>query len=129
MAADYLTALRFYIEKDSPATLQVAQDLGRTAVKHGFETLSMAKMHEQALALLLPTAHSLIGKKELTRKASSFFAEAIMPIEGTHHAALADSADLEKLNSSLNQRITDLATSKRELKVQGPYIRERSCSR
>jgi len=118
MSAVYLTALQIHVEKDTPASLRAAHDLGITAVEHGFETLGMAKIHEQALAVMLPTEPSLIGKKELTRKASSFFAEAIMPIEGTHHAARTDSADLDKLNSSLNQRTTDLAASNRELKEQ-----------
>lgn len=118
LSADYLSALRFHVEQGSMVTLQAAQNLGRTAVVYGFETLMFANMHDQALATLLSTEPSLIRRKELTRLASVFFAEAIMPIEGTHHAARADSADLEKLNSSLNQRTTDLATSNRELKVQ-----------
>jgi signal transduction histidine kinase len=106
------------VEKDSPATLQAAQDLGRTAVKLGVETLSMAKMHEQALAVLIQAEPYPIGQNELKRKATMFFTEAVMPIEGTHHAARADSANLVKLSDSLHQRTTDLATSKRELKEQ-----------
>jgi hypothetical protein len=118
LTADYLAALRFHVEKDTPATLVAAHDIGQTAVKHGIETLKMANMHEQAMELLLPTETSLNGQKELTRKASAFFAEAIMPIEGTHRAARADRANFEQLNTNLRQRTADLAESNRELKVQ-----------
>ena len=118
LAGDYLAALLSHVKKDSPATLQAAQDLGRTAVKHGFETLGLAHLHEQALAVLLSGEPSLVGQKELTRRASAFFAEAIMPIEGTHDAAQADSTDIEQLLTSLRQRTTDLAESNRELRAQ-----------
>ncbi len=116
--ADYLAALRFYVEQGTQVTLQAAQSLGRTAVKYGFETLKLANIHNQALALLLAVEPTLVRKQELTKMAAIFFAEVIMPIEGTHQAARADNEDLEQLNSSLSQRTTDLAVSNRELKVQ-----------
>jgi hypothetical protein len=115
---DYLAALRFHVETDSPAILQAAQILGGTAMKHGSETLMMAKMHAQALAVLLSTESSLVEQKELTRKASAFFAEAIMPIEETHQAAPDDSADFEQLNTSLRQRTEDLAETNRKLRIR-----------
>lgn len=118
LTADYQAALRNHVEKDSPATLKAADGLGRTAVKLGFETLRMANMHEQALAVLLPGEPSPNKQEELSRKASAFFAEAIMPIEGTHLAAQVDREDFEQLNTNLKQRTEDLAELNRELKVQ-----------
>lgn len=118
LAADYLAALRFHVEHGSQATMQAAQEFGQAALKHGFETLKLAKIHEQALAALLAVEPSPVAQIELARKAAAFFAESCMPIERTHDAARAVTADLEQLNSSLTQRIIDLAASKRDLKVQ-----------
>ncbi len=118
LTADYLAALRFHLEQNTPATLLRAHDIGLTAVQHGIETLKMANMHEQAMALLLPAENSPNGQKELTRKASAFFAEVIMPIEGTHRGARADSADFEQLNTNLRQRTADLTESNRKLRIQ-----------
>lgn len=116
LAANYLTALQLHVEKNSPATMLAAQPLGQTAVEQGLETLWMANMHDQALAVLLAKDSTILDEKELTQRASSFFAEAIMPIEKTHQAASEGSANFEQLSINLAQRNSDLTESNRELR-------------
>lgn len=108
----YVWALQTYLRQGKRATLQPARGLGVQAVKLGLETLDMAKIHAEALAAVEAGS----SRDGVLKRADIFFAEAVTPIEKTHHAALKTNADLKQVNETLDRRTEDLATANRTLK-------------
>ena len=92
--------------------MQPAHDLGRQAAACDLETLDVARIHEGALAALEASS----SKDGIIKRAELFFAEAITPIEKTHHAALMANVRLSQLRKTLGRRTLNLATSNRCLK-------------
>ena len=117
LAAHYLAALRTQLEQGRQTSLLPAHDLGTQAVNLGLETLDLAKLHEQALKVLIPPDCSPVTRDELTQRAGVFFTEALVPIEKTHRLARESGADLLQLQARLGQRTLDLADSNRDLKL------------
>jgi signal transduction histidine kinase len=109
----YLKALRHHI-RDDAGTAQ-NRSLGDHAVAIGLETLDFARIHDQALAKLLPAAGTPTERKAMTTQAGEFFTEAVMPLEETHRIALEASAHLMEIIETLGRRTEELASSKREL--------------
>jgi signal transduction histidine kinase len=113
----YPAALRHHLAQKPGANLETARGLGRRAVSLGLETLDVARIHEQALMEVV--AHYSPGDGDgIFRRAGTFFAEAITPIEKTHRTALEANAHLSRLNESLRQRAVELNTSNRQLKLE-----------
>jgi signal transduction histidine kinase len=108
----YASALREHLEQGPRASLQPARELGREAVATGLETLDVVRIHEGALATLEASS----SRDGVIERAEIFFAEAITPIERTHHAALKTNVRLGQLNKTLGRRTADLAASNRSLK-------------
>lgn len=115
LSAHYLAALRTHLEQGRQASLLPAHALGTEAVNMELETLDLAKVHHQALAVLIPPDGSPSTRNEMTRRAEGFFTEAIVPIEKTHRLARESGADLQQLQERLGQRTLDLADSHRDL--------------
>src|SRR6266480_4923256 len=111
----YETVLRKYLKQRSRPTLRPAHELGGAAVLVGLETLDLARIHEFALATLLPN-NSASRRDGMMKRAKIFFAEAITPIEKTHRTAQKASIHLSQLNETLNQRTIALAATNRQLK-------------
>ena len=116
----YASALRKHLKAGPSASLQPARRLGSQAVSLGLETLDVARIHEGALADLEVSS----SRDGLIKRAEIFFAEAIMPIEKTHRAALKANVRLSRLSRKLGCRTADLAAANRSLK-QG-IIRRKS---
>jgi signal transduction histidine kinase len=93
------------------ASLQPALGLGRQAVGLGMETLELARVHERAVATLVPSNNG----HQLRRQAENFFTEAISPIVETHRAARQSKMDLNRLTETLDRRTAQLATTNRLL--------------
>jgi signal transduction histidine kinase len=108
----YVTALRKHLKQGSRAGLQPALALGRQAAALDLETLDMARIHEGALATLEASS----SRDGIIKRAQMFFAEAITPIEKTHHDALKANVRLRQLSQTLRRRTVDLAASHRSLK-------------
>ncbi len=117
LAQRYVAALRNHLRQGPPANPPrgTAQGLGRRAMALGLETLDLARFHEQALITLILPGHSPGTRERMIRRAGTFFAEAITPIEKTHRAAREDNDQLVQLNQSLIQRSVDLIASNRQL--------------
>ena len=80
--------MRKHLKQGPRASLQpAAQGLGRQAMAIGLETLDLARIHEQALITLVLPSYSPGTRDAMVRRAGTFFAEAITPIEKTHRTA------------------------------------------
>jgi signal transduction histidine kinase len=120
LAQRYIAALRKHL-KQGPQTITpsgTAQGLGRRAMVLGLETLDLARFHEQALITLVSPGDSPDTRERMIRRAGTFFAEAITPIEKTHRSAREDNDQLVQLNQALNQRSVDLIASNRQLQQE-----------
>ena len=84
----------------------------------GLETLDLARFHEQALITLVLPDYSPDTRDRMIRRAGTFFAEAITPIEKTHRTAREANAHLQHMIRTLNQRSADLTASNRQLQQE-----------
>lgn len=110
----YLKALRHHIHDDADKARN--RRLGDRAVAMGLKTLDLARIHDQALAILLRTTGSSEEQNTMTKQADEFFTEVIMPLEENHRITLEASADLIKIIETLGSRTKELAKSKCKLK-------------
>jgi signal transduction histidine kinase len=108
----YASALRTHLKQGRQASLQPARGLGRQAVNLGLETLDVARIHQGALATLEASS----SRDGIIERAEIFFAEAVTPIEKTHHAALKANVKLDQVNKTLDRRLVDLAAANVSLK-------------
>ena len=112
----YLAALRTYLKQSPRASLQPASRLGCQAAALGLETLDVARIHEQALTTLVGPGGSSGTRAGMLKRANTFFAEAIAPIERTHRAALKADIQVNQLNQTLRQRTREWSEAARHLK-------------
>lgn len=113
----YLAALQTHLESGPRGSLRPAHELGSHALSAGLETLALSKMHDHALAALIPKPCAPKKRHEMTARAAIFFTEANIPIERTHGTALEAAASLKRLNAELALHTVRLADSNRELKL------------
>ncbi len=118
LSRQYQAALRKHLKRSRPARLPPAKGLGRQAMTIGLETLDLARIHEQALITLVLPSDSAGARDAMVRRAGTFFAQAITPIEETHRTALQSNAHLGQMNHALRQRTVALAASNRQLKQE-----------
>ena len=101
----YQAALCKHLAQGMKSTLQSTAKLGRQAVTLGLETLDVARLHEQAMTALVSSAGSPIStRREVAERAKVFFAEAIVPIEATHRAAMKAGVRIDQLTRTLRRR-------------------------
>ncbi|HTS16186.1 MAG TPA: sensor histidine kinase [Verrucomicrobiae bacterium] len=118
LSRHYRAALRKYLERGLQAGSEPARRLGRQAMALGLETLDLARIHEQALITLVLPSYSAKTRGAMVRRAGAFFAEAITPIEKTHHTAREANIRLNQMIEVSNRRSADLADSNRRLKQE-----------
>ena len=116
LTQQYRAALRNHLKQGPRASLQRAQGLGRQAMALGLETLDVARIHEQASMNLVLPSYDPGARDAMVRRAGTFFAEAITPIEKTHRIAREANAHLSQVNHSLRRRTVQLTASNRQLK-------------
>ena len=114
----YQVALKKYIEEGQRASPQSADRLGREALGMGLETLDLAKIHEQALGVLISPGRSSGITNGAIKRAQIFFAKAVTRIEKTHKAAVEAIGQLSQVNQTLRQRAKELAAKNRQLKKE-----------
>jgi signal transduction histidine kinase len=114
----YQVALRKYLKTGPRSNLRSAHALGRRAMALGLETLDLARFHEHALITLVLPGYSPATRNRMIRRAGTFFAEAITPIEKTHRTARQANGQLLQLNQALHRRSADLSASNRKLKQE-----------
>ena len=114
LSQKYENALRRHLTSRGEAAPSRAAALGREAASLGLETLELARMHEQALAVLVPSSTSAARRETLRKRARAFFVEATSPIERSHPAATKAKRHCRKLSETLRARTDELALSKRD---------------
>jgi signal transduction histidine kinase len=118
LSRQYQVALRKHLKQGPRASLKQAKRLGRQAVNLHLEMLDLAGIHEQALIALVLPSHSAATRDAMVRRAGSFFAEAITPIETTHRNAREANIRLSQVSQTLRRRNADLDASNRRLKKE-----------
>ena len=120
LAQRYVAALRKHLKQGPRAVppCGTAQGLGRRAMTLGLETLDLAGIHERALITLVLPGYSPGTRDAMVRRAGTFFAEAITPIEKTHRTAIEANTRLNRMVRTLNRRGVDLVASNRQLKQE-----------
>jgi signal transduction histidine kinase len=116
LSRSYQAALRKHLKDGPAASLVPARRLGDRALSLGLETLDLAKIHEEALIVLVLPHYSVRTSDGMIRCAGAFFSEAITPIEETHRGALEANVSLKHMVETLRQRTEELASSNEELK-------------
>jgi signal transduction histidine kinase len=113
----YLAALRIHIDRSAKKSLQSAHELGSQALAFGLETLGLAKIHDLALAEIIP--HECVdgNRDDMNARAGVFFIEANLPIETTHRVAREAGASLKRMKAELARHARDLAGSDRALEL------------
>jgi signal transduction histidine kinase len=114
----YVAALRQHLKQGPRASLRPAQGLGRRAMALGQDTLDLARMHERALITLVVRSDSPGTRDAIVRRAGTFFAEALTPIEKTHRTARDANLRLNHAIAKLSRRSAQLAASNRDLKEE-----------
>jgi len=114
----YHAALRKHLKRSAAGRLNPAKGLGLQAMTLGLATLDLARIHERALTTLVLTDDSPRARDGIVRRAGTFFAEAITPIEKTHRTAQEANAHLNQMIRTLNQRSVDLAASNQQLQQE-----------
>lgn len=108
-----VTALQKHLRQGPRMSLQPAPGPGRQAAALDLESLDVARIHEGALA----TVEASSSRDGIIQRSEICFAEAIIPIEKTHRAALkANIRLMSRLSKTLGRRTVDLAASYRPLK-------------
>lgn len=116
LAQRYHAALRQHLRRGPGASARSAEELGRKALAAGLGTMDLAWIHGQSLAALAsPSTHPGM-RNGMLRRAQTFFAGAITPIEETHCAAMESNVRLSQLNQAMGLRTVDQDALSRQLK-------------
>lgn len=112
----YHAALRKHLQGRPGNPL--AAGLGRQAMTIGIETLDLARIHEQALVRLVLPGYSPGAREGMVRRAGTFFAKTITPIEKTHRTAREANAHLNQMVRTLSERSQELIAANRQMKQE-----------
>lgn len=114
----YKTALLRYVTPGSGAPLLPAIRLGHKAVALKLETLDLAAIHEQSLMSLSQSGRSPLTLRKMRKRARTFFAETVVPIERNHYAAKMAATRIRELTEELRRRTAESTLSTRELEKE-----------
>lgn len=118
LSVSYFSALHAAVMAGSTEeAAERALELGTQAVALGLDTLDLARIHEDALAELLPKGGDEEGETRLVARASVFFTAVLAPIEQSHAGAMGVETGITKVKSELKKRTVELAEAGRKLKV------------
>ena len=114
----YRLALEKFISGGAGSTLELARGFGGEALAAGLLTLDLARLHEQTLVSDLLPKIPARKRAGVIRKAGTFFAVAITPIEKTQRSAQMASAQMKRFIETLSRRTVELASSNLELSLE-----------
>jgi len=111
----YQNKLRTYLKQKPGGDLTPAFELGTQAVALGLETLDLALVHGQVLVAFQLEKDTFKQHPKVISRAKDFFAEAVVPVEQTHRAALKDGIRVKDLIQTLRQRTSESSLSAQSL--------------
>ena len=114
-AKRYSHKLRLHLEKGAAVGLPLAWKLGGEAAALGMETLDVARIHEQALKMLVMPSGKDRARHRMIEQAKNFFEEVLVPIEQTHAAAKDDVLRVAQVGEQLRQKTAESMASTRRL--------------
>jgi len=114
-ARRYQNKLRSYLKQKPGGDLTPAFELGNQAVALGLETLDLALVHGLVLVALRSKKDTFKQHPKIVDRAKKFFAEAVVPIEQTHSAALKNGIRVNQLIKTLRQRTSESSISTQSL--------------
>jgi len=112
LPGQYLSALRKYIKRGTPASLRPARRLGDRAVALGLGTLDLARIHGRSLAALEQSSR----KKMMFRRAENFFTKACPPVMEAQLGGPATELAVGRLRVMTSQRAAELESANRQLR-------------
>jgi signal transduction histidine kinase len=118
LSRSYRVALGKFLSRDASSSLEVARGFGSRALAAGLLTLDLARLHEHTLVCDILPKVSPRKRAGVIRKAGTFFAVAITPIEKTQRSAQVASAQLKRFIETLSRRTVELAASNLELNLE-----------
>lgn len=112
LTSRYVRALLKHLKQDSHDAVRPAHLLGRRALEAGLDTLILAKVHEEALIKVTGGDHlSAAARTDVIKRAGTFFANTIKPIEDTRRVALETNRRLTEHNQTLKKHTRELAAA------------------
>ncbi|HTB82369.1 MAG TPA: sensor histidine kinase [Candidatus Sulfotelmatobacter sp.] len=118
LSRSYRKALKTHLQQGRSASLELARGLGGQALAAGFQTLDLAKLHEQILVTEVLPGCRTRRRAALIKAAGIFFAMAITPIEKTQRSVRQATGQLKKFIETLSRRTVELAASNLELSLE-----------
>ncbi len=109
-ARRYVAALRKFATAERAADLERAYELGRKAMEQKLGVLDLARVHQNALAMLLPSVSGTTQQTAL-RATGVFFLESLSPFEATHRGFRNSNHRLHRLvagHERRNQGLSDI---------------------
>ncbi len=113
----YVATLGKYLANRREAVLEEAYGLGRGAIARGLGVLNMARIHEEALEVVLRPRLEKAGDRVL-KTAGTFFIESLSPFEVTHRGFRGTNLQLKQLVLALEKRNRDLARVNKDLQAE-----------
>ena len=118
ISQQYETVLRKHLRLGPRPNLEAAEKLGRQVVGLGLCTLDLVRIHERAVAHVALPMTSPGNGGGIVRRAGTFFAAVITPLEESHRTAVQANVRLEHLSRTLGKRTLDLSASSLRLKAE-----------
>lgn len=118
LSRNYQASLEVYLAADSLPGPEAAQQLGARAAALELSILEVARIHGEALSALLAQNHRSDAADQVVRHASSFFAEALTPIEQTHRGAREENLRMHAATDTLGERNRELAALRENLQEE-----------
>src|SRR5260221_11910890 len=118
LSARSLASLREYLSGAGETALQAAYECGRAAMAQGCGVLEIARLHREAMDLLLEEGLDLVSARRVIANTSGFLAESLSPFEMTHRGFREANKELRLLNEKLERHASELAFANEELQKQ-----------
>lgn len=115
LSEKYLAALRTHLNARRLKGYHGAQTLGRAAVAAGLATAELVQIHQQALVVLAKSPAFATPTVASIKRASAFFAQALIPLEANRRTIPEANRHLRQRNKVQRQHTAALARCNRQL--------------
>ena len=124
LTQQYVVTFRKYLTNGREAVLEEAYELGRVAIASGLGVLDMARIHEEAIKILLRPLLVLQGHEQVLKAKEIFFLETLSPFEATHRGFREINVKLQERNLELEREIGEHKRTEKALRESENHFRE-----